>query len=310
MKLIFFGSDDFALCHLKRLREEGFTIAACVTAPDRRRHRGMKLVVSPIKAFALEHGIPVWQPESLSDGAFIHRLQAVEADFFVVVAYGRILSRAILEIPRVCAVNVHGSLLPRYRGAAPIHWAVIRGEKTTGVTIIRMNERMDAGDILSCQSTPILPDDTAETLRQRLMAMGAGLLVSTLRAWSSVRPRPQDEAQVTLAPKLTRETGRIHWDRPAQEVHNLVRGVLPWPGAYTFYKGKMLKILKTRLEGGDSPSNGRPGEVVGLDKDGFWVSCRDRPLFIQELHLAGGRRMTAKCFLQGYTLPKGHFFSK
>ena len=249
MTLIFFGSDDFALVNLQRLISSPFPVVACVMRPDKPKGRGMKLAASPTKEFALKNKIPVLQPTDLNEASFIRELQKFQADIFVVIAYGKILPAEILKIPKFFCINVHGSLLPKYRGAAPINWAIINGDHTTGVTVIKMNEIMDAGEIINAQSMPMSDDDTAVTLRARMAQTSADLLVKTLQAIATKKFQltKQDLSDVTYAPKLTKELGVINWKEDAAAIHNLVRGLLPWPGAFTFFEGKRLKILETGI---------------------------------------------------------------
>ncbi|MDE2027413.1 MAG: methionyl-tRNA formyltransferase, partial [Candidatus Omnitrophica bacterium] len=246
MRIVFFGSDEFAAVHLEALLAAGQQVAACVTGPDKPQGRGMKLTVPPIKQMALDRQIPCLQPASLKDKAVTEALKAYQADIFVVVAYGYLLTQEILDIPRFLCMNVHGSLLPKYRGAAPVNWAVLNGDNETGVSIQKMVLRLDAGDIIAQEKMTIGGDEDAGQLRGRMSRVGAGLLVKILKE----HPQgdfpliPQDQALVTYAPKLTKDMGRIDWKKTAASVNNQVRGLQPWPGAYTFYKGKMLKIIK------------------------------------------------------------------
>jgi len=249
MKIIFFGSDDFANAHLESLIASDHIISACVTQPDRPKGRGMKVVQSPIKTCAVKNNIEVLQPNDIKTSSFEEQLKNFNTDLFVVIAYGRILSLSILDIPGMGAINVHASLLPKYRGAAPINWAIINGEKETGLTIIKINPQMDAGDILSQANFKIGSEDTSISIRAKMLKEGPSLLLSTVKTLrkGEIKARKQDERKVTLAPKLTKEMGLIQWDKPAGDIHNLTRGLLPWPSAYTYFKGKMLKVLSTEV---------------------------------------------------------------
>jgi len=342
MKIIFFGSDDFALAHLEcllgtdsagveqRAESKGqmaecewqsaegegklskpcaissMQVLACVTQPDRARDRGMKVTISPIKECALVHNIPVLQPEDLSDQSFIKELKQLNADVFVVIAYGKFLPQTLLDIPSVCAINVHGSYLPKYRGAAPINWAIINGEKETGVSIIKLNTKMDAGEIIARKKIDIKTEDTSVTLRQRMIKEGKGLLLETLpELGGEVKGIAQGETEVTFAPKLTKEMGKIDWNKPAAEICNLVRGLLPWPSAYTFYEGKMLKILASEIS---EETGGNPGEVIRSSKEGLFVATGQGSLVIKKVHYESSKPMDAAAFSRGHELKEGSLF--
>lgn len=305
MKIIFFGSDDFAAVHLEALLQTSHQMVACVTQPDKQKGRGMKVVFSPIKEIALKHKIPLFQPESFKDPTIIRDLQQFGADLFVVIAYGRILPQSVLDLPRKMAINVHGSLLPKYRGAAPINWAIINGDKETGISIIRMNVKMDAGEILAEEKLAILEADDAATLRQKMAQKGKNLLVKTIEtiAQNSFSLKKQDERQVTLAPKLTKELGNISWQKSAVEIHRLIAGLQPWPRAFTFYKGKQLKLYSTRVIDEEFP--GVCGQVLKLDKNGILVKTGKEALLIQEVQLEGSNKVTARQFMIGHRLEVG-----
>jgi methionyl-tRNA formyltransferase len=313
MKIIFFGSDDLAAFCLERLFEKNHDVLACVTQPDRAKGRGLKLAASPVKLCGLRNKVPVLQPERLQGQDILQQLKNVGSDFFVVVAYGKILPKSLLEIPQNCAVNVHASLLPKYRGAAPINWAIINGEKETGVSIIRMNEHMDAGDIILQKAITIDADDTSMTLRQKLTKMGADCLCQALGLFQekSVRFQPQDKEKITFAPKLTKATGQIDWSKSAFEIHDQVRGLLPWPAAFTHYQGKQLKILDTAVvgEGAGSSSPAQPGEIVQLSHQDIQVMTGRGVLSIRMVHLESSRAMDARSFIAGHSLKAGERFS-
>ncbi len=305
MKLIFFGSDDFAAEHLKALLETSHQIVACVTQPDKPKNRGMKIVFSPIKEIALQHNIPLLQPESFKDSSIIQSLQTFEADLFVVIAYGRILPKNVLEIPKKMAINVHGSLLPKYRGAAPINWAIVNGDSETGVSIIKMNDKMDAGEILASERILISNSDDAVYLRLIMAGTGRKLLIKTIDqinhdAFSLLK---QDEDKVSLAPKLNKELGKIDWNQSAQAIHNLVRGLQPWPGAYTFYQGKQMKVFLTSVLEGDRRA--KNGEVWAVNKGGLFVQTGKGSLLIGSIQLEGGKKMTVEDFMLGHSLAIG-----
>ncbi len=312
MRIVFFGSDDFADVHLRALIGAKHKVVACVTPEDRKQDRGMKVKASVIKLSAEEHRIPVSQPAQFNEPAVIDEFRSFAADLFVVIAYGKFLPVNILNIPKFFSVNVHGSLLPKYRGAAPINWAIINGEKQSGISIIKMTEKMDAGDILAQEKIKIAPEDTAVTLRQKMMERGPALLlkvVDYIDTGTLNQPLQQKANEVTFAPKLTKELGQINWQKSAIEIFNLIRGVLPWPGAYTFYKGKTLKILSCRLVENKSAGH-TPGEVIEIGKEGIVVSCGDGALLIKEVHLDAGKPMGAYLFTIGHNLKPGFIFAK
>jgi methionyl-tRNA formyltransferase len=305
-KIIFFGSDDFAAVHLEHLLSSGHKVLCCVTGPDKPQGRGMKLAISPIKGIAAERKIPCLQPLSLKGGDIIGALGSYEADIFVVVAYGRLLTQEILDIPKILCMNVHGSLLPKYRGAAPVNWAILNGEKETGVTIQKMALALDAGDIIAQETMIIGEDENAAQLRKRMAVVGAELLVKVLGQQPPDRflLKPQDKARVSWAPKLTKEMGSINWDRQARAVFDQVRGLQPWPGAYTFYNGKMLKITQTEIST-ENPLRSTPGQVINVSRDGFKVACSDKALLIKEVHPQAGKVMPASSFAAGYKITQG-----
>ncbi len=311
MKIIFFGSDDFALRHLEALIDSSHEVLAVVTQPDTHKNRGMKLIVSPIKECARAHAIDVLQPTDLKEVSFIEACHKYEADLFIVIAYGRFLPQVVLDIPKICALNVHGSLLPKYRGAAPINWAIINGEKETGVSIIKLNVRMDAGDILSHVPMLITDEDTSITLRQRMMEEGAVLLLGTLDLLMQDPDHQSSEAQVegdvTFAPKLSKECGLIDWNKSAVEIFNKIRGLLPWPGAYTMYEGKRLKFLESLVLADDCTSV-RPGSIISADKMGLVVATADVGLLIKKVHLENSKPMDAHSFLIGHPIKIGFQF--
>ena len=309
MNIVFFGSDDFAAVHLEALFGSKHKVCACVTQPDKARGRGMEVSASPIKEAALRKGIPVFQPSDLKENTFLKELKAFEADLFVVIAYGRFLPAEVLAIPRTFAINVHSSLLPKYRGAAPINWAIINGERVTGISIMRVTAKMDAGDILAQKKLKILKADTAASVRARMMGIGPKLLLKTI---DSIKKGTytftvQDDQKTTLAPKLTKELGQIQWNKQAMALHNLARGLLPWPGAYTFYQGKLLKILETEVVSSSFLAYS-PGEVAGVDKKGFTVATADQGLLVKAVHLEASKPMSAYQFMMGHRVKPGFKF--
>lgn len=304
MKIIFFGSDDFAVVNLNAVVNAGHQVVACVTAPDRPKGRGMHVVSSPVAEFAERKKIPVLKPERLRDGDLIQRLKDCEAQLFVVIAYGKILPPELLAVPKIAAINSHGSLLPKYRGAAPINWALINGDAETGISIIKMNPQLDAGDVIAQERLKIDPHDTAVTLRAKLSALSATCLCRTVLALGQGECHPvvQDARQVSLAPKLTKELGHIDWQKPAAQIHNLVRGLLPWPTAYTHFNGKLLKILETGI---GEHSSFQPGVIGAVTPKGLSVGTGDGALLIKRVHPESGKEMAAVDFLHGHKLQVG-----
>ena len=305
MKIVFFGSSDFALPSFGRLIKSEHDVLACVTQPDRKKGRHFELTPTPVKAFASSNGIRVYQPGDVKDRAFLKSVKALRADLFVVVAYGGILPGEILNIPKIYAINLHPSLLPKYRGAAPVNWAVIKGETKTGLSVIRMNEKTDAGDIILQRKVDIAKDDNAVSLNGRLAELGSVLLLDAIRfiELNKVKFKKQEKKAKILAPKLNKEDGLIDWKRPAAEINNMVRGLLPWPSAYTFLDGKMLKIYRSEIV--PSYEKFEPGQFVELRKNTFAVACGQGLLIINELQLEGGKRMDGMTFLRGHKLEKG-----
>lgn len=301
MRIVFMGTPAFAVPSLEKLIEAGHEIVGVFTQPDKPKNRGMKLLPPPVKVCAQEHKIPVYQPTKLRDGTALAQIQALAPELIVVAAYGRILPDEILDYPKLGCINVHSSLLPRYRGAAPINWAILNGDEKTGVTIMHMATELDAGDIITQAETAIDPDEDAETLYQRLADMGGALLISAVEQLSAgtASRTPQEAAGVTLAPMLGRELSPIDWKRSAQEIHNQVRGLIPWPTATTdAITGDTMKILVTQQTG---EQTGAPaGTVVAAGKQGIDMACGDgKILRIVELQAAGKKRMKAADYLRG-----------
>ena len=306
MKVIFMGTPDFAAVSLQRLIDDGHEILAVYTQPDKPKGRGYKLTPPPVKELAMQYGLPVFQPTRLKDGKVAAQMREFGPDIIVVAAYGRLLQKDILELPPLGCVNVHGSLLPRYRGAAPIQWAVINGEKEAGVTTMYMAQGLDCGDMILKASTAVGENETSGELYDRLAVLGADCLSETMalfaREWAQGRrPKgiPQDESDATHAPMLEKSMGSIDFSKPAQQVHNLIRGMNPWPSAYTRLDGKLLKVHRSVLAEGE----GAPGEI--LDPQTFTVACGKGAIQLTEVQLEGAKRMDASVFLRGHPLQKG-----
>lgn len=300
-RVIFMGTPEFAVPCLAALYEYCDVIGV-VTQPDKPRGRGQKLVPSPVKAWAEAHGLPVWQPKRIKEEDFTAFLEEQKPDLMVVVAFGQILSQRILDIPPYGCINVHGSLLPRYRGAAPMQWCVIDGEKKTGITTMFMDAGLDTGDMLLKAEFPIGPDTTLEEVHDGLMALGAKVLIDTLEELSAgTLKRIPQTGESNYAPMLTKETGHIHWQDRAQKIHNLVRGLDSWPGAYTFLAGKKYKIWRTRCT--TEKTEAQPGTILRADKkEGLFVAAGDGVLEITELQAPGKKRMAAKDYLNGHAI--------
>ena len=302
MRVVFFGSPELAVPTLRVVLATQ-EVVAVVTQPDKPAGRGQKLVPPAVKAVAQAAGVPVLQPRSARAPDFLAALQALAPDVAVVVAYGKILPQAVLDVPRHGCLNVHGSLLPRWRGAAPIQWAIISGDTETGVTIMRLDAGMDTGPMLLWRQAAIGADETAGALAARLAAIGAELMVVALGrlAGGTLVETPQDGARATHAPLLTKEHGRIDWTRPADAVRNLVRGVDPWPGAFTTLAAAPLKVWGARRAEGAGAS----GQVLGVDPEGLVVACGTGAVALAELQLPGRRRMPARALVAGRPIPAG-----
>jgi methionyl-tRNA formyltransferase len=310
LRVVFMGTPDFAVPCLDRLVADGHEVAAVVTQPDRPKGRGQKLAPSPVKEAAAGYGLPVLQPEKIRAADFQAAMAALAPEVIVVVAFGQFLPKALLELPRLGCVNVHASLLPRYRGAAPIHWAVMNGETTTGVTTMYMDIGMDTGDMILTAEVAIGPDDTTGEVHDRLKALGAEVLSDTLaRLADGTAPRtPQDGAAATYAPLLTRAVERIDWTRPAAAVHNQVRGLSPWPGAYCLHAGRTFKVWRSELAAPAS-GGGQPGRVVAADDAGAVVLTGTGAVRLTEVQPENRRRMGMGEYIRGYGLTVGETFA-
>ncbi len=307
MKIVFCGTSDFGVPALENLLRSSHTVLTVVTQPDRPQGRGRKLSPSPIKSLALTSRIPVFQPEKINDRASLEVIQSLYPEVIVVVAYGQILSPSILAIPPRGCVNVHASLLPRYRGAAPIPWALLNGETRTGVTTMLMDSGMDTGPILLTGSTPIHDDDTSGSLHDRLSRMGADLLLPTLAGLESgqIAPRAQDPAQATYAPKIPKESARIRWDQEAIVLFNMLRAFDPWPGAFTLWQGPTLKLFRPRFPDGGDTLQEEPGTVTKVGSAELHIVTKRGLLAVRELQLMNRPRMGVAEFLRGHPLRAG-----
>lgn len=308
LRIIFMGTPDLAAASLRALlRESAFQIIAVVTQPDRPKGRDLKLQPSPVKQLALEAGLPVLQPEKARDEKFIEQLRALQPELIAVAAFGQILPKAILELPRLGCLNVHTSLLPKYRGASPIQSAILNGDPITGVTIMQMDVGLDTGDMLTQRATPIRDEDNAQTVHDRLAEMGAALLVETIHglAAGKITARKQDSTQATHVAKIRKEDGNVNWNQPARAIWNRIRAFTPWPGAFTYLPAQPQPLL-LKLWGAEIVSTrGNAGEVLSADKSGIVIGCGEEALRVTILQREGGRRMTAQEFLSGNLLAPG-----
>ena len=304
LRTVFMGTPDFALQTLQGLIDAGCNLVGVYTQPDRPKGRGKQLAAPPVKALALQHDIPVYQPLKLRQPEAVAELEALAPDLIVVVAYGQILPKAVLDIPRHGCINVHASLLPKYRGAAPINKAIIDGETETGITTMYMDVGLDTGDMLLKRSLKIGPEETAGELHDRLAILGRETMEATLKQLcaGTLQREVQDDALSTYASMMKKEDGRIDWNRTAIEIHNQVRGLDPWPGAYTSLNGEFLKLARTSPE---EMTGGKPGSVVTADKSGVRIACGSGTLLVKELQLAGRKRLVAADFLRGCPLEPG-----
>ncbi|HEX9778050.1 MAG TPA: methionyl-tRNA formyltransferase [Geopsychrobacteraceae bacterium] len=304
IRTVFMGTPDFALGTLQGLIDAGVKLVGVYTQPDRPKGRGNKLAAPPVKELARQYDIPVFQPLKLRDPAAVAELAALQPDLIVVVAYGQILPRAVLDIPKYGCINVHASLLPKYRGAAPINKAIVDGESETGVTTMLMDAGLDTGDMLVKRSLPIGANETAGQLHDRMALLGREALEETLRLLcaGALKPEKQDDILSCYAAMMKKEDGLIDWRQPAQTVHNLVRGLDPWPGAYTRLDGEVLKLAQTAV---DMSVGGAPGTILGADADGVIIACGAGALVVGQLQLPGRKRLAAADFLRGRELPAG-----
>ncbi|AZR72965.1 methionyl-tRNA formyltransferase [Anoxybacter fermentans] len=310
MRVVFMGTPDFAAICLKGLLNADFIdVIGVVTQPDRARGRGYKVTYSPVKKVALEANLPVYQPENVNDSEFVDKLEGMNLDAIVVVAYGQLLKERLLNLTPYGCINVHASLLPKYRGAGPIHRVIINGETKTGITTMYMDKGWDTGDMILQKEVEIGSEMTVGELHDILAELGSEVLVETLRQIKNgTAPRiPQQHEKATYAPKIKKEDGEIDWNQPARKIYNLVRGMDPWPGAYTWYKGEIFKIWKTRIE--ENLTGGIPGQVMDVDlKKGILVQTKEGGLWLTEVQSANSRRMDVGAFLNGHNVKKGEVF--
>jgi methionyl-tRNA formyltransferase len=308
MRIIFMGTPDFSVGTLEALVEAGHEVCLVVTQPDKPKGRGKEMQYTPVKEAALKHGIEVYQPRRIREAECVEKLRQYNADIMVVIAFGQIIPKEILEMVPYGCVNVHASLLPKYRGAAPIQWSIIDGEVVTGVTTMQMDEGLDTGDMLLKTEVPITAEETGESLHDKLAKAGAALCVETLAKLQegSIIPEKQGESPTVYAKMLDKKLGNIDWTKSAVEIERLVRGLNSWPSAYTYWNKKVVKIWKASVT--DENSNEQVGTVVKVEKDGFYVQTGNGLLKVLELQIPGKKRMDAGAFLRGYTIEPGEVF--
>ena len=303
--IIFMGTPDFAVPTLQALVQNGYDVALVVTQPDRPKGRGRQLAAPPVKVNALELNLDILQPSTLKNKKFIDQIGRIQPDFLVVIAFGHLLTETILQLPKFGAINIHASLLPKYRGPAPIQWAIINGERQTGVTTMLMDKGLDTGDILLAKKEPIFAEDTSADLHDRLALSSADLLIKTLEGYASrkIKPIPQDHSQATYAPLLKKQDGYIDWKKPAEELHSFIRGMTPWPGAFTYHHQKRLKVLRAALvlENVSEPG----GTILPGFADELRVATGKDALSILEIQAPSGKQLAIADFLRGYPLPPG-----
>lgn len=308
LRTVFMGTPEFAVPSLEALLAAEVDLRGVYTQPDRPAGRGRKMQQSPVKQVAEEAGVPVFQPQKLRAEGVVEELRKLHPELIVVAAYGQILPKAVLELPKCGCINVHASLLPRHRGAAPIQKAILDGDTVSGITTMLMDEGLDTGDMLVKRSLPIGADETAGELHDRLARLGRDVLEETLARFcaGTLHPQPQDDSQSTYAPMLKKEDGLIHWQQPALEVHNRIRGLDPWPGAFTYWQGETLKLFCSRL---DRHCSGSPGQVLAASAEGIQVACGEGAVRILELQRAGYKRLPVADFLRGAELPPGDWLA-
>ncbi len=299
------GTPEFAVPSLEALHKAGYTIDLVVTQQDRKKGRGKKLQPTEVKKKALELGLEVYQPENVNSKESVEKIKLLKPDFIVVAAYGQIIRRQIIDIPKYDIINVHASLLPKYRGAAPINWAIVNGEDETGITIMEIQEGLDTGDMILKSSLPILDEDDAESIHDKLSKLGGELLTEAILGIvdGSLKRKKQDDDLSTYAPMLNKESGLINWNKPAKEIRNLIRGLKPWPSAFTYYKGEMVKIHRAEVI--DENPDASLGEIIKIDKKNVYVKAFNSVLKVIELQFPGKRKMLVEDYLKGNKIEEG-----
>ena len=307
IRIVYMGTPDFAVEPLEAIIKAGYEVAAVVTQPDKQKGRGKEVKMTPVKECALRHGIPVFQPVKIKEPEAVAELEKYQADLFVVAAFGQLLSEEILNMPEYGCINIHASLLPAYRGAAPIQWAVLNGEKESGVTIMQMDKGLDTGDMLLKRSVELSPKETGDSLHDKLMHLGAELIVEALPKLEKgeLVPEKQKDELSSYAKKLTKAMGQIDWSKDAVSLERWIRGLNSWPSAYTFFGGKTLKIWEARVAEENGAQKAEPGHVVSVSSEGFTVACGQGALQILSLQLEGKKRVLTREFLLGYQVEPG-----
>lgn len=307
IRIVYMGTPDFAVEPLEAIIKAGYEVAAVVTQPDKQKGRGKEVKMTPVKVCALRHGIPVFQPVKIKEPEAVAELEKYQADLFVVAAFGQLLSEEILNMPEYGCINIHASLLPAYRGAAPIQWAVLNGEKESGVTIMQMDKGLDTGDMLLKRSVELSPKETGDSLHDKLMHLGAELIVEALSKLEKgeLVPEKQKDELSSYAKKLTKAMGQIDWSKDAVSLERWIRGLNSWPSAYTFFGGKTLKIWEAQVTEENGAQKAEPGQVVSVSREGFTVACGQGELQILSLQLEGKKRVLTREFLLGYQVEPG-----
>lgn len=307
IRIVYMGTPDFAVEPLEAIIKAGYEVAAVVTQPDKQKGRGKEVKLTPVKECALRHGIPVFQPVKIKEPEAVAELEKYQADLFVVAAFGQLLSEEILNMPEYGCINIHASLLPAYRGAAPIQWAVLNGEKESGVTIMQMDKGLDTGDMLLKRSVELSPKETGDSLHDKLMHLGAELIVEALPKLEKgeLVPEKQKDELSSYAQKLTKAMGQIDWSKDAVSLERWIRGLNSWPSAYTFFGGKTLKIWEAQVAEENGAQKAEPGQVVSVSREGFTVACGQGALQILSLQLEGKKRVLTREFLLGYQVEPG-----
>lgn len=307
IRIVYMGTPDFAVEPLEAIIKAGYEVAAVVTQPDKQKGRGKEVKMTPVKVCALRHGIPVFQPVKIKEPEAVAELEKYQADLFVVAAFGQLLSEEILNMPEYGCINIHASLLPAYRGAAPIQWAVLNGEKESGVTIMQMDKGLDTGDMLLKRSVELSPKETGDSLHDKLMRLGAELIVEALPKLEKgeLVPEKQKDELSSYAKKLTKAMGQIDWSKDAVSLERWIRGLNSWPSAYTFFGGKTLKIWEAQVTEENGAQKAEPGQVVSVSRESFTVACGQGELQILSLQLEGKKRVSTREFLLGYQVESG-----
>lgn len=312
MRIVFMGTPDFAVPSLDILVKNNMDVVMVVTQPDKPRGRGHQVSCCPVKEYAVQKGIPVMQPIKIGEKEYVEQLKALEPDLFVTCAFGQFLPQRILDLPKMGTVNVHGSLLPKYRGAAPIQWAIINGDNVTGVTTMLTVLKMDAGDMLLKGEIEIDNEMTAGQLYDKMSVLGATILLKTIHGLQegTIAPIPQNECDICFAPRITRETGKIDWEAPALQIHNLVRGTDPWPGAYSYYKGERMRVWKTEVLDREKKTGELPGTILNCSKEGLDIQAGKGIIRVMEVQCNNAKRLTVNQYICGHTVHVGDRFGE